>query len=141
MLLLVAWLANRATVPTATMTTSMNIKMRRRRRLLSIVRSPELIADAVHCLEIERLIRIGFDFLPQVHKVKVYRTVKAVVVQTKDTFHQFQATKRPARVAGKCFKEFEFLWREVDGFPAQPDFMSLQVNHQISKMQCRWTFF
>jgi len=42
------------------MTTSMNIKMRR--RLLSIIRSPELIADAVHCLEIKRLIRIGFDF-------------------------------------------------------------------------------
>src|SRR5260370_36556979 len=92
---------NQATVPTAIMTTSMNIKMRR--RLLRIISSPELIADAVHCLEIKRLIRIGFDFLPQVPKVKVYGACKATVVQAKDTFHQLQSTKHPARGAAKRF--------------------------------------
>src|SRR5258708_38163923 len=114
------------------MTTSMNIKMRRRRRLLSIIRSPELIADAVHGLEVGRLVRIGFDFLTQVHQVKGYSAVKAVIVRAKDTFHQVQATKRPARGAGKCFEEVELLWREMDRFPAQPDLVG-----QIGRASCR----
>src|SRR5438045_1541615 len=76
------------------MTTSMNIKMRRRRRLLSIVRSPELIADAVHCLEIERLIRIGFDFLPQVHQVKVSRAV-SIITETFDSERTMRQRSRP----------------------------------------------
>src|SRR5258708_16840090 len=68
---------NQATVPTAIMTTSMNIKVSR--RLLSLIRSPELIADAVHCLEIKRVIRIDFDFLPQAHQLKCYHAAKAIL--------------------------------------------------------------
>src|SRR5258708_34082901 len=98
------------------MTTGMNIEMRR--RLLRIISSPELIADAVHCLEIKRLIRIGFDFLPQVDQGKVYGAVKAIEVQAKDTFHRFQAPKRPARGAGKRYEQLDVVSVEMTGFPS-----------------------
>src|SRR2546421_10482187 len=133
------------------MTTSINIKIRRRRRLdnikmrrgrklLNIIGPPELIADAMHRLDQGRVLRIGLDLLTQVSQVKVNGAVKAIIVQAVDALHQFLAAKCPARRGGKRFQEFELPGGETDWFPREPDLVRLQVDDQVASMQRCWTF-
>ena len=84
---------------------------------------------------------MSFNFLPQVPQVKVDCAVKTIVVRPADPFHQCLAAKCPARGTGKRFKEFELLGREVHRFPREPGLVRLQIDYQISKMQCCWAFF
>src|SRR5260370_35571693 len=56
------------------------IEMRRGHKLLTMIRPPELIADAMHRLDHGRVLRIDLDLLAQVPQVKVNGAVKHLVV-------------------------------------------------------------
>src|SRR6266852_4661231 len=122
----------KATVASVTMTTNMNISSRRTRRLRSSFIScpflPELIANAVDRLQVDRLVGRRFNLLTQVHHVHIYGTLESIVIHAKDALHQFQTAKSAPWLPGKRFQQAKLFGGQVDTFSIVPYFVRALIN-------------
>src|SRR6266566_2820717 len=122
----------KATVASVTMTTNMNISSRRTRRLRSSVMLcpflPELIANAVDRLQVDRLVGRWFNLLTQIHHMYIYGTFESFVIKAKDAPHQVQPAKSAPWLPAKRFQQAKLFGGQVDRFSIAPYFVRAKVD-------------